>query len=565
MSSEFEVLYRPSVPPESEAARWRGFEPGVTLLPKGTTYSSNGRELTCDIVFERDVEVPMSDGTILYADVFRPADSGPVPAILAWSPYGKQGGFFHLDLFPNRVGVPEEATSGLEKFEGPDPAFWCEHGYAVVNVDARGTFASQGDIQFFSPQERRDGHDTIEWIAAQDWCADAVTMSGNSWLGAAQWAIAGTRPPHLAAIAPWEGFTDPYRDICMWGGIPDEVNPDSLIAFGRNRTEDIGAMMKAHPTIDEYWRSKVADVEAIDVPAYVVASWTNPFHVRGTLDAFTRLDQSRSWLRVHNRHEWVDLYQYEDDLLRFFDHFVKGVDNGWTDTPRVRLSILDPGGTDIVDRPENEYPLARAVPKAYYLDAGSATMSDTTPSTTTSTSYDAADGTTEFRYTFTEETELTGPLKLRIHVETTQGDDCDLYVYIRKLDTNGQLRLTEFVPQAEMVGNKGQLRASHRALDPAASTPLVPVPAHSREQRLAPGEIVPLEIPIRPLGMLWHAGEQLQVLLSARNLQPAEAHIAGNLPDIPFSTGEPSDPAVKAIRVHTGGRYDSHLLVSHVP
>ncbi|ATQ30219.1 acylase [Rhodococcus ruber] len=545
-------------------ARWRGFEPGQTVLQTGTTYSPNGRRLTCDIVFERDVEIPLADGTIVYADVFRPTTSDPVPAILAWSPYGKQGGFFHLDMFPNRVGVPEEATSGLEKWEGPDPAYWCAHGYAVVNVDPRGCFESGGDIEFFSPQEARDGFDVIEWIAGQQWCADAVTMSGNSWLGASQWLIAATQPPHLAAIAPWEGFTDAYRDVCMWGGIPDEVNPDSLANFGRNNVEDIGAMMKAHPLMDDYWRSKIVDIEAINVPVYVVASWTNPFHVRGTLDAFTRLDADRSWLRVHNTHEWPDLYQNEDDLLRFFDHVTKGIDNGWPETPRVRLSVLDPGGTDIVDRPETEYPLARAVTKAYYLDAASSTLSDELPSSPASTSYSAEDGTAEFRYTFTEDTELTGALKLRVFVDTTEGDDLDLYVYIRKLDAQGRLQLTEFVPGAEMVGNKGALRASHRELDTRASTPLAPVHTHEHEQPLHPGEIVALEVPIRPLGMLWHAGEQLQVLLSSKNLQPAELHVAGNLPDTPFSTGAP-DTTRRAIRVHTGGEYDSHLLVSHVP
>jgi uncharacterized protein len=563
MTSDYEVLFRPAAPPETDVARWRGFEPDTRTLTAGETFSTNGRVLTCDIVFERDVEIPVSDGTVLYADVFRPASDEPVPAILAWSPYGKQGGFFHLDMFPNRVGVPEAATSGLEKFEGPDPAFWCANGYAVVNVDARGTFASEGDIQFFSPQESADGYDVIEWIAGQTWCADAVTMSGNSWLGASQWRIAATRPPHLRAIAPWEGWTDPYRDICMWGGVPDEVNPDSLIGFGRNQVEDIGAMMKAHPFIDSYWRDKVADIEAIDVPVYAVASWTNPFHVRGTLDAFTRLEPGRSWLRVHNTHEWPDLYQNEDDLLRFFDHVTKGLDNGWPNMPRVRLSILDPSGTDVVNRPENEYPLARAVARPLYLDAAAASMSDT-PTAPATTVYDAVNGTTEFRYPFGEDTELTGPLKLRIHVEAINADDVDLYVYVRKLDVEGRLRLTEFVPGAEMVGNKGVLRASHRELDRSASSPLIPVHTHEREERLRPGQVVALDIPIRPLGMFWRAGEQLEVLLSATNLQPAELHVSGNVAATPFSSGEPGAD-LPAIRIHTGGERDSHLLVSHVP
>lgn len=558
-----DVVFRAAIPPEADAARWPGYAPEHSVLPTGTTYSPNGRLLTCDIVFDRDVAIEVSDGAILYADTFRPVSDEAVPAILAWSPYGKQGGFFHLDMFPNRVGVAEEATSGLEKFEGPDPAFWCAHGYAVVNVDARGAFASDGDLQFFSPREARDGHDVIEWIACQDWCANAVTMSGNSWLAAAQWRIAAMRPPHLVAIAPWEGWTDPYRDICMWGGIPDDVNPDSLINFGRHRVEDVGAMMKAHPCFDDYWHSKVADIEAIDVPVYTVASWTNPFHVRGTLDAFTRLAAESRWLRVHNTHEWPDLYHNEDDLLRFFDHVVKRADNGWQNTPRVRLSILDPGGHDVVNRPEGDYPLARAVERAFHLDAATLTLSDD-PTPPAHTAYDATDGTTEFRYTFTDDTELTGPMKLRLFIDVTRGDDADIYAYIRKLDASGALRLTEFVPGAEMVGNKGALRASHRERDEAASTPLTPVHTHAEEKLLHPGEMVALDIAIRPLGMFWRAGEQLQVQLSARNLQPAELHVSGNLPNTPFTSGTP-DPSRKAIRVHTGGDHDSQLLVSLIP
>lgn len=562
MEEHIEVLYRPSIPPE--AAGWRGFEPGRTLLPAGSTYRPNGRTLECDVVQERDVAIRVSDGTILYADVFRPDTPEPVPAILAWSPYGKQSTAYTLDLFPQRVGVSESETSGLEKFEGPDPAFWCAHGYAVVNVDTRGAYASEGDIQFWSPQEAADGHDVVEWTAAQEWCSDAVTMSGNSWLGVSQWLIAATRPAHLVAIAPWEGFTDVYRDVVLWGGIPDLEISEQLGGFGRTRREDLPGMMAAYPLMNEYWRGKIMDIEAIDIPAYVVASWTNPFHVRGTLDAFSRLDPARSWLRVHNYHEWPDLYRSEADLLRFYDHVIKGVDNGWRDTPRVRLSVFDPGGTDVVNRPESEYPLARAVARAYHLDAYNGTMSDDAPTSTASTVFDATDGTAEFRYTFTEDTELTGPLALRVLVSTTHGDDFDLHVYVRKFDADGNLRLTEFVPGIPMAGNKGQLRASHRELDSSKSTPLAPVHAHEHLLPLAPDEIVALDIPIRPLGMLWHRGEQLQLLLSVRNLQTGAQHL-GPILEVPFSSAAPDNQDSPAIRVHTGGDHDSFLLVSYVP
>ncbi len=85
------------------------------------------------------------------------------------------------------LGVRHEHLSGLEKFEAPDPAEWCPRGYAVVNVDARGVFDSQGDIFILGTQEGRDGHDTIEWIADQSWCDGNVALVGNSWLAMTQW------------------------------------------------------------------------------------------------------------------------------------------------------------------------------------------------------------------------------------------------------------------------------------------------------------------------------------------------------------------------------------------
>lgn len=81
-----------------------------------------------------------------------------------------------LDFIPMRVGVPRHATSGLEKWEAPDLAEWIQRGYALVHIDARGSFMSEGDFAFYGTQEGRDGYDSIEWIAEQSWCNGAVTL-----------------------------------------------------------------------------------------------------------------------------------------------------------------------------------------------------------------------------------------------------------------------------------------------------------------------------------------------------------------------------------------------------
>jgi predicted acyl esterase len=496
----------------------------------------------------------LRDGTRIFLDVYRPVTEEALPAILAWSPYGKQGGFWSYDNFPARAGVEPSATSGLEKFEGPDPAFWCAHGYAIVNVDPRGSFASEGDVQNFSPQEAQDGYDVVEWIAAQEWCADAVVMTGNSWLACMQWRIAATRPPHLVAIAPWEGFTDVYRDYVRWGGILRLGLAETIAQTnaGRGRVEDLPAMASKYPLMNDYWRSKLADVEAITVPAYVVASWTNWLHPRGTLEAFTRLDPSRAWLRVHNTQEWPDQYAHEEDLLRFFDHIVKGKDNGWEQTPRVRLSVLDPGGTDQVDRPEQEYPLARVEETALYLNAnGGLSMQTGLPAEEGQADYDAADGTLVFEYQAERDFELVGPMKLRLWLEVDAGNDADLFIYVRKADPNGQPLLPEVFPGVPSLGALGRLRASHRELDPDASTPLTPVYLHERELPLEPRTPVALDIGIWPHGMTWHAGQRLQLIISGHDLMPVDRGVAADEPSRNTGTH----------RIRTGGSFDSHLLL----
>jgi putative CocE/NonD family hydrolase len=218
------IKFRPVKSLDDPDARYHGFEPCSKLLPTGSQPVKGSLRLPCDIMRDRDVALTLRDRSRIFADVFRPAISERVPAIVNWAPYGKgDTGYWTLDnstTLPNRFGIKRSALSGLQSWEGCDPAYWCARGYAVVQVDARGAFDSEGDIWFLSKGEGEDGADAIEAIAALPWCTGRVGMAGNSWLAMSQWRIAAERPPHLAAIAPWEGLTDPYRDNTMRGGVP---------------------------------------------------------------------------------------------------------------------------------------------------------------------------------------------------------------------------------------------------------------------------------------------------------------------------------------------------------
>lgn len=222
--SDDEKAFVRSYPYEAGPARGAlsPFEPGIRTLPAGFQVAPGFLPLPLEIVFEKDVAVMLRDGVTIFTNVFRPAGSERVPVIVAWSPYGKSGGTAPTttSLF-DMIGVDNSALSGLGKFEGPDPAFWCANGYAICNPDPRGIANSSGDSYLWDRQEGRDCHDLIEWLAEQEWCNGKVGMSGTSYLAVSQWFTAAEQPPHLAAINPWEGISDVYRDLVLRGGMPD--------------------------------------------------------------------------------------------------------------------------------------------------------------------------------------------------------------------------------------------------------------------------------------------------------------------------------------------------------
>ncbi|WP_028661830.1 CocE/NonD family hydrolase [Saccharomonospora saliphila] len=567
-------------------ARYKGFAPGrTTILHAGYRHKRGALKLPVDVVYEKDVALTLRDGTTVYADVFRPAADAAIPAVVNWAPYGKgDTGWMYLDnakVVPNRFGIPRSRLSGLQSWEGNDPAYWCAHGYAVVQVDARGTFDSEGDIQFVSSQEARDEHDAIEAIAALPWCSGKIGLAGNSWLAMSQWHAAAQRPAHLAAIAPWEGTIDVYRDVIVRGGVPSTAFAayirDSL--YGRGRIEDPVATLADHPLFDEYWADKVPDVSTITTPAYVVASYSNQLHAAGTLRAWARLPGPK-WLRIHNSQEWPDFYEpsHVDDLRRFFDRYLKTIDNGWEDTPAVRMAVLDPGHEDTVDRAELTFPPTRAEDAELYLDGRDGSLRTNPPPTESSVSYGSSDEKpwADFRYRFDTDTEVVGAPLLTVWVSTDGHDDLDLYVYVQKLNRRGHQvwhqtadlglpggrrwmpllhRLgVRKVGSAFYGGPDGVLRVSRRGLDhtPPHAFPQLEL---RRERPISPGEVVEAEVPLWPVAMRWHAGEQVRLRISGRSLLPPL------LPSLPPS---PPRPGTRHT-VHTGKRYASRLRLSLMP
>jgi predicted acyl esterase len=580
-----EIIYRPANPLDAPGALVPPLQPGTTVLPKGSVHAEGGMPLPCDIRLDRDLAVPLRDGTVLYGDVYRPTGDEQVPVILVLTPYGKFEGWWNKNMYATNFGVPPGDLSGLQVFESVDPAYWCDHGYAVAVVDSRGTARSQGDMLWWGRAGGRDVYDVVEWLAEQAWSSGKVAMSGNSQLAILQYFGAAERPPHLAAIAPWEGVLDMYREDLSRGGIPDtKFHSKDVVAtlYGENRFEDPAAMLAEHPLMNAYWAEKRARLEQIDVPAYIVVDFAHPIHAHGTLQVFREISSCDKWLRVSNEFEWIDIADRDNiaDLRRFFDRFLKGLDNGWEDTPRVRLSVLDPGGTDQVGRPENEWPLARQDWRTLYLDPAQGALSEQLPEQEAVARYQGDDPTSSvtFILPFDEDTEITGYLNLHLWVEAETAEDMDLFAAVYKTDSQGRrlhhvaVRSPEFraaILSLETDGRlpagfgyegpSGRLRVSHRALDPERSTPSEPYLTHTEEQLLAPGECVPVELALWPTSLLVHAGERLVVEIAG--------HPVGNV-SVPPLPGPDQDVATRNKGVHlirTGGAYDSHLLLPVIP
>ncbi len=537
------------------------FRPCVRHLHKGEVMAEGFRPLICDILMEQDVAIPLRDGVKIYADIYRPeTDNQNLPILLAWAAYGKQGSQYIYALSPDRAHIRKERCSGLDTFEGPDPAYWVYHGYAVVNVDPRGAVNSEGDRMCnCGYEEAKDVYDAIEYLASLPWCSGKVGMAGNSWLAMTQFFAAAQQPPHLAAIAPWEGETDSYRDLNCRGGIPCPEYYDGLLRTvpSNHVVEQIGTMVRKYPFMNDYWeKEKRVDFDKITVPAYVVSSWTSNIHVYGTLRAWKLIRSKEKWLRIHNTQEWFDQHtpKYRTELRHFFDRFLKDKDNDWESTPRARVSLLDPTGPDLVNLPVADFPIPETQYTRLYLDCDTRTLSLTEPDRASCISYavgEQKDGQITFTFVPDQDLYLCGYFRSHIVMSTDRGNDIDLFMYVNKVDETGLPYYHEQLG-ADFKGAQGRLRASHRKI--VSREPYDFRHEHLEEQLLSPGEKVVMETGFWPNGLLCRAGEPLVLTLSACRLQDFE------MPLPPVQTRNVGNHTI-----YSGGGDVSYLEIPLIP
>ncbi|CAG8908896.1 unnamed protein product [Penicillium egyptiacum] len=486
-------------------------------------------------------------------------------------------------MMHGRVGIPQSMLSGFENFEALDPADWTARGYAIVNVDARGVFDSDGDIRWWGTGEGKDGYDAIEHIAQLPWCNEKIAMAGNSWLAIAQWFIAAERPPHLACIAPFEGLSDAYRETLCRGGVPYKPFWTFLgreCLFGKHQQEDTLAMVDKYPLMNEYWEDKTAKIENIKCPAYVVASFSNGLHTAGTFRAFQGIPHQDKWLRVHPTNEWHDIYQphNNNDLQEFLNYFTKGKQNSWDQTPNVRLSILQFNKAPIMNQAFGDWPIPNTEYRRLYLSSGGSLTQNISPNEITlsyqadAPAFQRVTDTEElsFEYTFDDRSYVVGHPKAVLYMSCNDYDDMDVFVQLRKLDKGGNLLQNlnvslEHLPFGESevedvgsmkhLGPTGILRASHRRLDSRLSQPHLPVLTHSDEEKIIPGEVVKLEIALWPTGISFDAGEKLTFKVAGHHMAFAEF--------IALQGGYETDNKGRH-NLHIGSKYPSYIEIPFI-
>jgi predicted acyl esterase len=576
---------------------------------------AEGPDIRDGMRIEWDVPIAMDDGLVLRADVFLPVAEGRYPVILSYGPYGKglafQEGYktaWEIMSRDNPDAV-SGTTNHYANWEVVDPEKWVPDGYACVRIDSRGAGRSPGYLCHNNARETRDIYLCIEWAAAQAWCSGKVGMNGISYYASNQWRAAASQPPHLAAICVWEGWCDSYRDGNRHGGIictfrknwqemqvktvqhgqgergaksrvtgelvcgPETLSPEEL---AKNR-EDMWGEILSRPLDGPYYRERTADLSKVRVPLLSAANWGGQgLHTRGNFEGFVGAASRQKWLEVHGGSHWAPFYtDYGVKLQkRFFDRFLKGIDNGWDKQPRVLLNVRHPGER-FAARQENEWPLERTRWTHFYLDPAGMRLSPVAAAAQKMVTYEAmGEGVTFSTPPLENETEITGPSALKLFVSCSSAD-ADVFAVLRVFDPKGKEVSFQGALDPHTPVGQGWLRASQRKLDPKRSLPYRPYHLHNEKQPLKRGEVVELDIEIWPTCIVAPAGYRIALTIRGKDYEhQGEAASLSNMKNPmrgcgPFLHDDPTDrpPAIFGgqVRLHFGAKRRASLLLPVIP
>jgi putative CocE/NonD family hydrolase len=517
------------------------------------------QETRYDVQVQRNLLIPLTDGSSLAADLYLPAAPGRYPALVSYYPYHKDdliGSFFE---HPRR--------------------YFAERGYACLLVDFRGLGNSDSTVwEAMDPREATDGAEMVEWAAQQPWCDGNVGMWGMSYGGITSFKTAAAQPPHLKAIAPIMGSLDIYHDFlypggclnCLgafgaWGSFMIAMNlmpPMYQDAAGRwyklwrerlaRCAPPYVFPWQDHPTHDEYWQSKVIPAERIQVPTFLIAGWRDIFP-EAMVQAYERISAPRKLLVGPWMHSLPDVspfaqVDYLDELLRWWDYWLKQRPNGVMDEPPVTLFVQ--GGE--VWKHEREWPIARGKEQMLFFSTDR-TLAEKPPRYEENAEYQAdptvgvmaglwdptaiglglpldqnADDVRSLTYTsapLPQALEITGSPQATLHVALEDGEDVNLVVKLSEVAPNGHSSLI----------TTGWLKASHHS-------------SHAQPTPLARGAVYEIHVPLWATSYQVPQGHRLRVSVSCA--------------DFPRIWPTPYNPT---IRLFLGGARPSGISFPTIP
>ena len=495
----------------------------------GTKWKLSERKY--NVIVERDVSIPMSDGVVIDSDLFRPDTKEKVPVVLGVHGYAKGN-------YPYSVGH----ESGI-------PHLFCRRGYAHIVINVRGSGKSTGEYTNYGPREVKDTYDVIQWIADQPWCDGNVVMWGVSYFAVAQLQIAALNPPHLKAIVPISSYTDFYRMKFYPGGIYwhaftktwggnifwDSKNGKfanwSREKMGEAKYEEAVAQALQdrdicavpylvdalknpdhaentllvdtilNPFDTEYYQERNPALEKIKVPALLVARWSEyAMHLPGTLQAWEKIQGPKKMIIGPPIHlAGPPVYQLQYEAIRWYDYHIKGIDNGIMDEPPIRLFV--PGTNRW--KTANDWPLPETIWTPFYLHP-KGLLSEMEPWTEGGSSMfedsiiNPGGNLKFYSPPLVEDTEIIGPSVLNLYA-STNSDEALWFIGLLDVDPEDKERLL----------TEGWLRGSQRELDPTRSKPWAPFHPHSKREPLLPNEIYEFNVGIASQANMFRAGHRI--------------------------------------------------------
>ncbi|WP_395622169.1 CocE/NonD family hydrolase [Sphingomonas daechungensis] len=548
-----------------------------------------------EVVVDRDVKIPMSDGVFISVDIFRPSSPGRYPAIVGVHAYDQ--------AMQSAPSIPREMTFVNAQAEAGDPNFYVRRGYAHVIVNARGTGQSEGVYAHYSPREVDDIVEAIDWISKQPWCSGRVGMFGASYFSVCAKQVAARNPPALKAVFGMYGYNDFYRDkfyhggilaagfLTTWAGHLDgsRIKGWSKDALGAEEYDRklqelrndrdlmaVPALAKAisepdlggHPLIIDvlmnnidgpYWAERNPALDQIKAPIMLGASWDMyMLHLPGEFRAWERVTAPKKLIVGPPRYLDRPLYQYAFESLRWFDHWLKDNDTGYLNEPAVSLYVMGSNGSW---KSGEDWPLPETVWHPFYLHfKGLLSEHEHWPheggTSYEDNRYNERGGLLFSSPAMVEETEVIGPLTATIYATTTQSE---LLLF---------LSLWDIAPDGERtLLTRGWQKGTMRGCDHENSRPWLIKHESNHAVEIVPGETYRYDINLVPTANVFKKGHRLALGVSSgesdgaasffQNL--AKGHVLQQSPSWVTIHHDADHPSVLHVPIVRGNRIGTYV------